>query len=110
MPALRFKSSVKLRCISYHLRAHLHFPGKLVGSGGAHEKIGDGQIVVDGGDHEGVADPEASGCEDCDLLVRGDLVSRLRQVANVGERDHPFESRSPEEDYHKQQRSYLNPS
>ncbi len=48
-----------------------------------------------------VSSPDESSARNGNLLVGGDVLSWLAHISDVGDRDHPFESRSPEKDYHK---------
>ena len=48
---------------------YLHLPGELVGGGGGHEDVGDGEVVVDGNDNERVPGPKHTSQQDGHLLV-----------------------------------------
>ena len=75
----------------------LALPVELVEAGEAHEQVYYHEVVVDGVDLRGVAGPDEAGGRDGHLLVRADVLRRLRKVADVRDRDHPLEGRRPEE-------------
>ena len=70
---------------------------KLICGGCSHENVDDHQVVVDRVDLCGISGPYETSGGYCDLLVHRDVLGWLREVADIGDGDHPLEGGGPEE-------------